>query len=83
MLQEYAPDPRAGNCGHRADRRRGRDGLHRSPRALMQISRCGLEGAHETADWAANEGWNPGHHDPDTFYVATPKGSGRVVGRGG
>ncbi|MXP61811.1 GNAT family N-acetyltransferase [Roseomonas sp. M0104] len=26
------------------------------------------------ADWAANEGWNPGLHDADTFFAADPEG---------
>lgn len=25
-------------------------------------------------DWAAAEGWNPGLHDAESFYVADPEG---------
>ncbi len=29
---------------------------------------------HVAIDWAASEGWNPGLHDQDCFYVADPQG---------
>ena len=38
---------------------------------LRQMTRAELD---QAIDWAAAEGWNPGHGDADCFYAADPGG---------
>ena len=44
--------------------------------------------AHRLVAWAADEGWNPGHHDAEVFWAADPQGfvaaelDGELIGGG-
>lgn len=40
----------------------------------MIISRMNHNEIRYAIDWAAKEGWNPGLHDAECFYLADPEG---------
>ena len=42
--------------------------------APYKIRRMRADEVKIAIDWAAKEGWNPGIHDAETFYVTDPKG---------
>lgn len=51
------------------------------PQSDYHIDTCDRAGLDLALDWAAREGWNPGHGDGDSFFAADP--SGFFLGRRG
>lgn len=49
----------------------------------LTVTRASLDDWHHVAEWAADEGWNPGSGDPACFHPTDPAGFflGRIDGR--
>ncbi|MFE6775212.1 GNAT family N-acetyltransferase [Streptomyces sp. NPDC057702] len=69
----------------RPDDARSRNTAGAAPQdvARLSVASASLTDWYQVAEWAAAEGWNPGHSDADCFHATDPAGFfiGRLDGR--